>query len=391
MSFNIALSGINAVNKQLNSISHNIANTGTYGYKSSRANFAAAYMGTQPGGVQVGSVSQAMDLGGNLLPTGRGMDAAIQGRGFFVSRELDGSTVFSRVGIFDADKNGFVIDASGRRVQGYPVGGNGAIGDLTVPTGAIAAKASDSLQYAGNLSADWSEPTVTPFDKDEPHSYNGIAVSTAYDSLGRKHSVTQYFVKGAGNEVSVHYTMDGNEVGTPGTLSFDTNGKLTAPVGSVALDLGTPDGASAMQLTLSYTGTTLFAGEMTTTKNTGSGYAAGAVTGVSLAEDGSITVQYSNGEKASAGKLAIATFANENGLSAAPGSAWRASSTTGDPLYFTAGSGMAGKLAVGALEQSNVDMTAELVSLMAAQQNYQANSKVITAENEMMRTLMQAL
>ncbi|CAN7758463.1 flagellar hook protein FlgE [Caballeronia sp. LjRoot31] len=391
MSFNIALSGINAVNKQLNSISNNLANTATYGYKSSRANFTAAYIGTQAGGVQVGSVSQSMDHGGNMLRTERGMDAAIQGRGFFVSRDIDGSTLFSRVGIFDTDKEGFVIDTLGRKVQGFPANGNAIAGDLIVPTSAIGAKASDSLRYAGNLSADWSVPSVTQFDKDQPLSYNGLSVSTAYDSLGRKHTLTQYYIKGPGNEVSVQYTMDGNEVGAATTLSFDTDGKLIAPAGNVALDLGTPGGASPMKLSLNYTDTTMFAGEMTTTRNTSTGYAAGNVTGLSLDENGSIIVQYSNGEKASAGKLAIATFPNESGLVAVSGSAWQASPATGDPLYFTAGSSMAGKLAVGALEQSNVDMTSELVNLMAAQQNYQANSKVITAENEMMRTLMQAL
>jgi flagellar hook protein FlgE len=389
MSSNIALSGINAINGQLGQISNNIANSGTYGFKSGRANFASSYINAQPGGVSIGSTSQSVDIGGNFLSTGRGMDVAIQGRGFFVSRDADGSTVFSRAGIFGTDQDGYLVDFMNRRVQGYS--GGGQLGDLTVPTGAIPAQASRGLDYAGNLSADWEPPAVATFDKNDPKSYNHMSVATVHDSLGREHSVTQYFVKGAGNELEVHYTMDGADVGTPTQLRFDTDGALIAPSGAVALDLGTPDGASAMSLDISYAGTTLFGGAQTTTKNRADGYAAGTFTGVTLTENGSIEVQYSNGQKQIAGQLALATFANEQGLVPAEGSAWRATTDTGEPLYSMAGTGTAGRLAVGGLEESNVDMTAELVHLMSAQQDYQANSKVLSTENEMMRTLIQTL
>jgi len=388
MSFNIALAGINAINGQLNQISNNIANSGTFGFKSGRANFASSYINAQPSGVSIGS-SQSMDISGGFLTTGRGMDAAIQGKGFFVSRDNDGSTVFSRAGMFGVNENGEVIDFMKRRVQGY--GPSGALGDLKVPTGAIPAQASGTLAYAGNMSADWDEPTVQPFDKDDPNSYNGMSATVVYDSLGREHNVTQYFVKGAGNDMQVHYVMDGEDVGLPTFLSFDNDGKLVTPIGSVSLDLGTPTGASPMSLAISYDGTTMFGGDQTTSKNRADGYRAGTVTNVSLADDGSIEVQYSNGQKISAGQLAIANFQNENGLVPIDGSGWQASSSAGEPLYGTPGTGMAGKLATGGIEQSNVDMTSELVNLMGAQQNYQANSKVLSTENEMMRTLMQAL
>jgi len=390
MSSNIALSGINAINGQLGQISNNIANSGTYGFKSGRENFASSYINAQPGGVTIGSTSQSIDIGGNFLSTGRGMDVAIQGRGFFVSREADGSTVYSRAGIFGTDQDGHLVDFMKRRVQGYS-GGGGQLGDLTVPTGAIPAQASRALDYAGNLSADWEPPAVATFDKSDPKSYNHMSVATVHDSLGREHSVTQYFVKGAGNELEVHYTMDGADVGAPTQLSFDTNGALIGPSGTVALDLGTPDGAAAMSRDVDYTGTTLFGGAQTTTKNRADGYAAGTFTGVTLTENGSIEVQYTNGQKQIAGQLALATFANEQGLVPAEGSAWRATTDTGEPLFAAAGTGTAGRLAVGGLEESNVDMTAELVHLMSAQQDYQANSKVLSTENEMMRTLIQTL
>ncbi|NMV36299.1 flagellar hook protein FlgE [Ralstonia insidiosa] len=389
MSFNIALAGINAINGQLNQISNNIANSGTIGFKSGRANFASNYINAMPSGVSIGSTSQSMDISGNFLATGRGMDAAISGKGFFVSRDTDGSMVYSRAGVFGTDANGNVVDFMGRMVQGY--GADGALGSLKVPTGAIPAEASSSLEYVGNMSADWEEPSVTPFDKDNPQSYNGMSATTVIDSMGREHTVTQYFVKGEGNDMQIYYAMDGEDVGMPTFLSFDEKGKMVMPIGNVNLDLGKPDGAEPMSIAISYTGTTMFGGDQSTAKNRTDGFKSGTVTGVSLAEDGSIEVQYSNGKKLSAGQLAIATFQNENGLMPVDGSAWAASAATGEPLLGTAGTGMAGKLSVGAVEQSNVDMTSELVNLMGAQQNYQANSKVLSTENEMMRTLMQAL
>ncbi len=389
MSFNIALAGINAINGQLNQISNNIANSGTLGFKSGRANFASNYINAMPSGVSIGSTSQSMDISGNFLPTGRGMDAAIAGKGFFMSRGSDGSMVYSRAGLFGVNEDGNVIDFMKRSVQGY--GPDGALGDLHVPTGGIPAQPSGSLEYAGNMSADWKEPAVSPFDKNNPESYNGMSAATVTDSLGREHTVTQYFVKGAGNDMQVFYVMDDQELPMATHLSFDDTGKMVTPIGTVDLDLGTPAGAAPMKIAINYGGTTMFGGDQTTTKNRADGYKSGTVTGVALAEDGSIEVQYSNGQKLPVGKLAIATFPNENGLVPVDGSGWQASAATGEPLLGTPGTGMAGKLAVGALEQSNVDMTSELVNLMGAQQNYQANSKVLSTENEMMRTLMQSL
>lgn len=389
MSFDIALSGINAINSQLDSISNNIANTGTFGFKSGRANFAAAYAGMQPSGVYVGSVTQTVDIGGNVLQTGRGMDAAIQGKGFFVSKDSDGSMLYSRVGIFSSDKDGYIVDSYGRHVQGYSSAGG--FGDMQVPTGSIPAKASGSLSYVGNMSADWTAPASTTFSKDDPQSYNSSVVSTVYDSLGREHAVTQYFVKQDDGSVDVHYTMDGNDLQATNKLTFDENGKLTSPTSPVALDLGTPDGAAALTVNVDYAGTTQFAGDTTTTTNKTDGYQSGALTDVALDENGSIIAQYSNGQKETVGQVALATFPDDDKLQAVDGTSWKATNASGTALYATAGSGMAGKLTVGALEQSNVDMTSELVNLTTAQRNYQANSKVISTESQMMQALMQAV
>jgi flagellar hook protein FlgE len=395
MSFEIALSGINAINSQLDTISNNIANSGTYGFKYSRSNFASMYAGTQATGAEVSSVTQSIDIGGGVLTTGRSMDASIQGRGFFVSKSSAGESFYSRVGIFSVDKSGYVVDSFGRKVQGYAAtaGGTalGALGDLQVSTGQIPAQASTKLQYVANMSADWTVPTVATFDKNEPQSFNSSMVSVVYDSLGAQHSVTQYFVKTNTGEVTVHYTFDGADLGTTQTLTFDTSGQLTSPTTPVTVALGTPTGGTAMSLNIDYTGTTQFAGEATNTTNAADGYASGTMIGVQITDDGSVMAQYSNGLKQRVGTLALATFPDEGALTQVSDTSWVASNTSGTALYFTPGTGMAGTLTPGSLEQSNVDMTEQLVDLMSAQRNYQANTKVITAQNEMMQTLMQAL
>ncbi|NMM76302.1 flagellar hook protein FlgE [Acidovorax sp. SRB_24] len=403
MSFEIALSGINAINTSLDTISNNIANSGTYGFKSSRANFSSMYAGSQPSGVRIGSQTQSIDIGGGVLTTGRGLDATIQGRGFFVTKDSTGVELYTRVGIFATDKDGYLVDSFNRKVQGYnavvdaagvpmPGAALGAMGDIKVPTGQIAAQASTRLEYVGNLSADWTAPTVTPFDPTNPLSYNSSSVAVAYDSLGAKHTVTQYFVKTGTNEVTVNYAIDGVTAGTPTVMEFEPTGQLKQPLPTAHLTLVTPTtGAEDMEIDINYAGSTQFAGETTNTVNATNGYASGALVGVQLSEDGSVVAQYSNGQKQKVGTVALATFPNENALVSVNDTSWTTSSGSGTPLYGTPGSGMTGALTVGAIEQSNVDMTSELVSLMTSQRNYQANTKVISAESDMMKTLMQAV
>lgn len=395
MSFAIALSGINAINAELDTISNNIANSGTYGFKAGRANFASMYAGTQPTGAEVSSVTQSIEEGGGVMTTGRSMDASISGRGFFVSRDASGAMVYSRVGMFSVDKSGFVVDGSGRKVQGYAAleGSTalGALGDLAVPNGQIAAKATDSLKYVSNLSRDWTVPTITPFNPADPLTFNSSNVSVVYDSLGTKHSVTQYFVKTGTNAINVHYTFDGAAAAAPQSLAFDTNGVLTSPTAAVSLNLGTPAGANPLVVSLDYTGTTQYAGEAVPTVNASNGYASGTLISTALDEDGSVMAQYSNGEKKRVGTLALAAFPAEGALTPVSDTSWVASSASGEALMFAAGSGMTGKLTTGSIEQSNVDMTGELVGLMSAQRNYQANTKVLSTENEMMQALMQAV
>ncbi|MBW3510430.1 flagellar hook protein FlgE [Janthinobacterium sp. NKUCC06_STL] len=392
MSFDIALSGIQSINQQLNSTSNNIANAGTYGFKSSRANFSAMYAGSRATGTEIGSITQSMSLNGGVLNTGRALDAAIDGRGYFVARDAQNTMSYSRVGIFSASSDGKLIDSNGRLVQGYAaVKGSttlGTLGDMNIPTGQIPAVASTKLAYAANMSSEWPIKAV-PFDKTNELSYNSAKSSIVYDSLGAKHSLGQYFVKTAAG-VSVHYTLDNVDLTPVTNMAFDLNGKLTTTA-PVPLALGTPQSAAPLSIAIDYTGTTQFAGEATTSTDRADGYASGTYTGVELADDGSVVAKYTNGQKQSIGVIALATFPDEGALTAVNDTSWVASTTSGTAIYDRPGVGMAGKLVTSSLEQSNVDITSELVGLMTSQRNYQANSKVISTENAMLQSLMQAL
>ena len=396
MSFEIALSGIQAINQQLEATSNNIANAGTYGFKSSRANFSSMYAGAQATGVEVGSMTQSIGQNGGAMTTGRGMDAAIDGRGFFVTRDEQGLMAYSRVGIFSADKDGYMVDSNGRRAQGFAkVPGTttlGAMGDIKIPTGQIPASASTKVGFVANLSADWTPPAVTPLNVANANSYNMAKQSVVYDSLGTQHTMSQYFVKTGPGAVTVHYAFDGAAPSATANLTFNATGQLTAPVAPVALTLAAPgNGAAPLAFTVDYTGTTQFAGEAITSTNATDGYASGTFVGVELAPDGSIIAKYSNDQNQAMAVLAVASFADEGSLASISDTSWGETSTSGVALYGTPGSGLLGKLNTGALERSNVDITSELVGLMTSQRNYQANSKVISTQNSMMQALMQAL
>jgi flagellar hook protein FlgE len=422
MSFDIALSGIQAINESLDVTSHNIANAGTYGYKSNRANFATLVAGSQLNGVTIGSTTQSIGLSGGILNTGNNLDASISGRGFFATRTANNTMQYTRVGIFDTSLDGYLVDASGRRVQGKaitpPSTELGAEGDLAIPNKAIPAQITTKATYVGNLSADWTVKTgiadttaITPTTPPDPATYNTSKSTDLYDSLGTKHVLTQYFSLTEAGKVTVNYAVDGNGIAATTALAFETTtGQLTPAdpdTGKTvsSLDMSDVPGSDATlwpkfvsganmnaTIDIDYTGTTYFAGETSTASNTPvDGYAAGSFSGVSLGTDGSVIAKYSNGQSQTVGRVVLATFANEQGLTQVSDTSWEASSASGVANTDVAGVGINGTLNVATLEQSNVDITSELVGLMTSQRNYQANSKVIQTESTMLQSLMQAI
>ena len=394
MSFNIALTGLSAVNDQLSTIGNNIANAGTVGFKSSRTDFGSLYAESQAMGVEVTGHTQSISQGGALTTTNRTLDLAISGGGFFVTRAGNGDVAYTRAGIFGTDKDSFITNSLGGRLQGYPADANGVlqtgtVGDLQLRSGGIPARASDALSFVANLDADAEVPAVA-FDPQVADSYNSTYTTKLFDSQGKEHTLTQYFVKTAANDWEAYYYADGAAVGGPQALNFGTNGTLAAPAGPVNVGFPLP-GVDPMAIAIDYSNSSQYGSDFVVTTNRASGYAAGEQTGLSVEKDGMVYANYSNGQRMLQGQVALATFANTGGLKNISGTAWVETAESGAALIGVPGVGPFGELAAGSLENSNVDLTQQLVGLMEGQRNYQANTKVLTTNKELTQVLFGAI
>ncbi|EKO3870672.1 flagellar hook protein FlgE [Vibrio harveyi] len=399
MSFNIALSGLDATNTELNTISHNIANASTYGFKGGRTEFAAVYNGMQPGGVEVASISQNFEKNGSVTGTGRAMDLAINGNGFFVTKDSMGQMLYTRAGVFSTDKNNFVTANNGTKLQGYSVDNNnnlqtGSVGDIKVSTSSLSAKATSSLEFVANFDASATkiDQAVYPFNSSDPKSFNSSYTTKVFDSLGNSHTVTQYFTKTSDNEWQVNVEVDGAPTtpATAQTVQFNTDGTLASPVG--AFNVAFPAaGANAMSVDISLSGSTQFGAAFGVSTNNPNGYTSGELAGVRVEDNGMVYATYTNGQSQLQGQVVLADFANTQGLSKVSGTAWTQSFSSGAPIMGVPGTGTLGDLTPGALEGSNVDLTSELVALMTAQRNYQANAKTISTNDKLTQALFNAV
>ncbi len=398
MSFNIALSGLDATNTQLNTISHNIANASTYGFKQARTEFSAVYNGMQAGGVEVASISQNFDKNGSVSGTGRSMDLAINGNGFFVTKDGMGQTLYTRSGVFGTDKDNYVVGNTGAKLQGYSVDSNnnlleGSVGDIKISTSSLAAKATDKLDFIANFDASAStiDQAVTPFDPSNPDSFNSSYTSKVYDSLGNSHTVTQYFTKTADNTWEVNVQVDGGT--TPVStvpVTFNPDGTLNSPTGTTNISFPAA-GAEPMSIDISLEGSTQFGAAFGVSTNSPNGYTSGELAGVRVENNGMVFATYTNGQSQLQGQVVLANFANPQGLAKTNGTAWTQSFSSGAPVVGTPGTGVLGDLTPGALEGSNVDLTSELVNLMTAQRNYQANAKTISTSDKLTQALFNAV
>lgn len=395
MSFSIGLSGLRAVNQELSVISNNVANASTAGFKSSRAEFAAIYGGGQAGGVEMNNVSQNFDRNGDVMRTGRGLDLAISGSGFFVLKDGSGQTSYTRAGMFQRDSSNYLTTASGTRLQGYTTDDagklqSGVVGDIQVKAGSLPAKPSDTLEFVANLKADSSKIDQTvaanKFDPTKSETFNYSQSSKVYDSLGTEHTVTQYFVKTDPNKWDVHYSFNGKPVGGVVNMVFNTNGTLQSPTSFPNLDLK-PDGATDISLKLDMARVSQYASDFNATRNQSNGYTAGDLTGVRVDADGGVYATFTNGQSLLQGQVVMANFTNPNGLLQTNNTTWQQSFSSGQPVLGAPGTGTMGKLTAGAYESSNVDLTGELVSLMTSQRNYQANAKTISSADKMTQVL----
>ncbi len=402
MTFRIALSGLNAASADLATTANNIANANTTGFKSSRAQFADFFTSNSNGLSQsaIGSGSRlqrgTQQFGqGNVEFTDNTLDLAISGEGFFTLSD-GGATVYSRAGAFGTDDNGYVVNAAGQRLQVYPPTNGGAgfdtgrLSDLRLGTGDSPPKATSVLTADVNLPANASVPTVTPFSAADANSYNKTTSITVYDTLGAAHSANLYFVKGASaNEWTVHTQIDGADVGPGQTMTYSSSGLLLTPAdGSLTLPAYTPStGAAPINLALNVSGSTQY-GESFGFDLKQDGHSTGRLAGFEVTETGVVQARYTNGEAAALGQVALTSFANPQGLQQLGASAWAETYNSGVPVRGEAGSTVFGEIQSGALEASNVDLTAQLVNMITAQRNFQANAQMISTSDQITQTVI---
>jgi flagellar hook protein FlgE len=418
MGFSTALSGLNAAANNLSVTGNNIANANTTGFKESRSEFADAYASsvggvskTQPGaGVQVAAVAQQFNQG-NLDLTGNNLDLAINGEGFFTLTDNPAdlnSLVYSRAGAFEVNKDGIVTNSQGQALLAYKPNGTtvadgfsaGVLTTVSLNTGAGLPTSTTKVDSSVNLDA--NSPAITmAFDPLDSSTYTNQTSVTIYDSLGVSHKLTTYFVAGAATPptrdwTAHHYITDDplapvSVDGAPATLTFDSNGKLTVPAnGQVPLVAWSPPGSSAAPITarMDYSGSTHLSSPFSVNTLKQDGLAAGRLTGISIDDAGVIFARYSNGGTTPLGKVAMTRFANPQGLTKLGDTSWGQSSASGVPIPGGAGESKFGLIQSGALEQSNVDLSKQLVNLIIAQQTYQANSQTISTENSIIQTIL---
>ncbi len=484
MSFNIGLSGLRAASKDLNVTGNNIANAGTVGFKQSRAEFsdvyAASVMGTgknpQGSGVLMSNISQQFNQG-NINYTQNALDLAINGNGFFQVSN-NGAVSYTRAGYFGSDRDGFLVDNFGYKLQGFPVDGNGnlqngVIGDLQIQTSNQEPKSTTRIDTAFNLNstqkspvtwqttyeseyaawlnnplnvADVAAPTLVEvgqaaahaatqanatFDPTDPTTYNSSTSLNIYDSQGNAHVMTQYFIKTGANNWDMKMLIDGRNPADPSVtdpyvmgLEFDSSGALSGidTGGSALFSVGTdlkvtlnsataanpnggwvpaisdggtpatwsPNGALANPdgIVMDFSKSSQYASAFAVNKVSQDGYTTGELAGLEIDDSGVIFARYTNGQSKVQGQIILANFANVQGLTPVGKTQWVQSFESGEPVVGTPMSGTLGALQAGALEDSNVELSDQLVNLIVAQRNYQANAKTIETESAITQTII---
>ena len=395
MGFGQGLSGLNAASQNLDVIGNNIANSGTVGFKAGSATFADVYASSRVGlGVQVASVNQRFTTG-TVSSTGNQFDMAIDGaNGLFVVKDSGGQSFYTRNGQFFSDKNNNIVNSQGQQLMGYAPGGTTLVG-LTVPTANIPPQATSTLTNTVNLDANAAVvPATTTFDPADAASFSNMTPVTVYDSLGNSHTVQQYYTKrdpAGGNSVwEVNYVVDGTvDPANTATLAFNSAGSLAS--GSPATISFTPGGstspAAPMGIQVVYGGSTQFGGSFSQ-NFIQDGYSTGEYASMSIGADGSLVANYTNGATKTVGTLALANFNNLQGLQPVGGNAWAETADSGQAILGTPGSNGLAQIKGQAVEESNVDMSQELVNMIIAQRTYQANAQTIKTQDQVLQTLI---
>lgn len=444
MSFNTALSGLRAASQDLSVTGNNIANASTVGFKRSRTQFGDVYANSLVGGgsvagsgVLVTDISQQFGQG-NISFTDNSLDLAVNGQGFFVLRDASGVQVFTRAGSFGLDNEGFITGTDNARLQGNETDSNGVVipgvpSDLQISTEDLEPALTQLVDVQFNLDSREAVPTVPIFDPTDPASFNASTSLTVFDSQGNPHILSKYFVKTAGNVWNMNVQIDDQDIGTPSDtgigfpptlaswqLTFTPSGALASieqnqwvqgdgppsapvvvPVTSIDVDNWDPangtlapaaggiqDPAINSSFAISIGVSTQFGGEFAVSAVSQDGFAPGRLASVAVSDTGVIFARYTNGEALTLGQLTLAAFTNEQGLTPLGNTTWGQSFESGQPVIGVPQSGSLGSIQSGALEESNVDLSEELVRLIIAQRNFQANAKTIETSDTVTQAII---
>ena len=409
-------SGLEAHGDAISVVGDDISNASTVGYKDEEAQFSNVIGGATLSGQNVGdgvrmSGTQTEFGQGSLETTGRNLDVAISGNGFFVvngNYNGEQGSYYTRDGSFSLNDSGTLVNEEGMAVQGYTIDPTGKMSttpsDLTIG-GASPPNATTEVTMGVNLDSTSTTPTA-PFDPTNPAATSNYSTSTeVYDSLGDAHRVDVYYVDNGNGQWDYHALVDGGDLtgGTPGTptqiasgnMTFNTDGSLQSvnaltssanflnatPNQAITFNMGDPIAAGGTGLA----GTTQYASASTVNAVNQDGYAAGSLSNVTIGDDGTVTGTFSNGESRSIARLALATFASQDNLQRQGDQLFSQSQTSGQALVDAAGVGGRGSTTSGALEQSNVDLSSELVTLIAYQRAFSANSKTVQTADQMLQ------
>lgn len=422
MSMYTSLTGLNAAQTDLSVISNNVANVGTVGFKRSRAEFGDI-IATSPlqnpsrvygSGAGLKAVTQQFSQGA-IEASLNVLDMAISGQGFFTVKSKAGSTdlQFSRDGSFTVDSDRYVVDSTGNALQVYPVNEQGRVlanglantQSLRLPLTSGLPHASTGINVQDNLPSDaavipsnarYTVANPYVFNKSDPLTYNSSTSLPVYDSTGNSHLATIYYVRtaaasgsGTSSTWAAHVFVDDTELvpasgANPTTLTFDTSGKITAPTGAIAFNPVSVSGSDPLTLTINHgTATTQVSDPFSVGQLTQDGFPSGRLDSVSVGTDGVVRASFTNGQSDALGKIVLANFADVNGLKQNGNAHYSATGLSGEPILGGAGSEGLGSILSGSLERSNVDITEELVNLITAQRNFQANAKAIETDSAM--------
>jgi flagellar hook protein FlgE len=352
--------------------------------------------------VQLVDVQQQFSQG-NIETTGNSLDMALNGNGFFTVTD-NGATQYTRAGAFNTNADGYVVNTQGQLLQVYaptPSGGFNTTNlvNLQIPSGDSAPAATTTGSMVFNLPASATPPVDAPFSPTDSNSYNQSTSMTLYDSLGAAHTASFYFANTGSGAWDVYEYIDGTAVNaTPATLQYSSSGALTAatlPGGGAAnpeaIDFGTytpTTGGSAMDVTYNFADTTQYGDSFGVTSETQDGYTTGQLSGVSVSSSGVVQANYTNGQSTALGQVAIANFPDQEGLQQVDNTNWVQTFASGAAVYGQAGGAGYGTIQAGSLEESNADITTELVNMITAQRAFQANAEMVSTENQITQTVI---